>query len=230
MKPLKKWAWKTKKVSPQVIIDSATHLKPDKDWFEADLCLKWRKATTYLDWAEHAFARKDEFGWDAARCYAKRAVCCQIDRFMLASHFGRYLDKRNYPQKMHLLQEVGITLPTVLHELIIDPRNEIEHGYDAATEKQARHAVEICKMFLRTIEFVADSGAIISLGDSPTIGSPEAVASATNGKRRSTRLKTGLIRCSLSTAFRTALIKFCSSIRRTTSFANAASTNSRSII
>ncbi len=167
MKVLKKWTWKTKKVSPQTIIDSAGHLQADKGWYEADLCREWRKAPTYLAWAEQAFAQKSEFGWDAALCYAKRAVCCQIDRFMMANHLGKFLDKRNYPQKMELLQDIGISLPNVLHELIIDPRNEIEHGYFAASEKQARQAVEICKMFLHVIEFEAGNGAIISLGGKP---------------------------------------------------------------
>ena len=52
----------------------------------------------------------------------------------------------------------------LLKNLVIDPRNDIEHAYNMATEAQARQAYEVADLFLRATEIEAGTPAIIALG------------------------------------------------------------------
>ncbi len=69
-----------------------------------------------------------------------------------------------YPSKIEMLQKVGIELKTVIYELVIDIRNDIEHSYSRATEKQARHAVELAEMAFPPLVAEASVWATVTLG------------------------------------------------------------------
>jgi hypothetical protein len=104
-------------------------------------------------------------GWDFALCYAKRAVCRAIDALFICNHFSHWIQD-NYPSKLETLAQVGISIPGVVYDLIIAPRNALEHEYDGATEKSARHAVDVADLFLDRVSTEVSNGAVISLGTS----------------------------------------------------------------
>ena len=110
-----------------------------------DLVPQWNRAEEYVTWARTALGMASPLGQDAAVCYAKRAVCRLIDSLMLYNHLQRWAGD-NYPSKIEMLEKIGIEIKSVIYELVIDSRNDIEHNYSGATEKQARHAVELAEM------------------------------------------------------------------------------------
>lgn len=128
-----------------------------------DLVPTWVRAEEYLSWAKVALATATPFGHDAAVCYAKRAVCRIIDSLILYNHLGRWAGHDNR-LKTDLLKEVGIEIRSVVKDLIIDRRNDIEHNYSGATEEQARHAVEIAEMAIPPLMEEAKLWAIVTLG------------------------------------------------------------------
>jgi len=104
----------------------------------------------------------DQFGFDLATCYAKRAVCQRIDAFTLNSHLRRYLRKK-YPQKIDALREIGISIPDIVRRWVIQPRNDLEHQYDSATIEDAQTAIEIADLLLRATAEEAKQGSIIAI-------------------------------------------------------------------
>ena len=106
-------------------------------------------------------------GRDAAVCYAKRAVCRYIDGLLACNHLGKYLGK-DYKQKLDLLSRIDLQIPTIVRDLVINERNDIEHEYQAATAVQASHAVELAELLLERQSTVDElpKKALISLGAS----------------------------------------------------------------
>ncbi|MBN1505662.1 MAG: hypothetical protein JW955_02385, partial [Sedimentisphaerales bacterium] len=54
----------------------------------------------------------------------------------------------NYPQKIEGLGLINISIPPIVHELIIDPRNQIEHDYLKPEVGKVKHAVQVAELFL----------------------------------------------------------------------------------
>lgn len=156
------WTWKKESVSPEDILDAANTLPTSSSWHEVELIPNWLSSEYYLSWAKDCLIRNDEFNRDAAVCYAKRAACRQIDALMVYNHLSKFL-KKDYPKKAAMLRQVGLSIPEVIQLLIIDPRNEIEHGYTSISPEQAKHAVQLAEMFLRSLAPEIERKAVISL-------------------------------------------------------------------
>jgi len=108
----------------------------------------WIHPAIYLDWAKRSLeAGEDDYAWSTALSYAKRTVCRIIDELVLGNHLRCYVGK-NYPQKIEALCQIGISVPSIVHELIIDPRNQLEHDYAKPEATQARRAVQIAELFM----------------------------------------------------------------------------------
>jgi hypothetical protein len=157
------WTWTRTTVDPGGILDAMDTIKCGPIHY-ARLTSKWLLSNIYLSWAQQALAKADEFGFDAAVCYAKRAVCRQVDAFMVNNHLRRFLHSAGYPQKVEALAKVGLHSPTIIHDIIIDPRNDIEHEYQAATEPLARKAVELARLFLDATIEEAGRDTVIGFG------------------------------------------------------------------
>ena len=73
---------------------------------------------------------------------------------------------KSYTDKIGLLAEVGLLIPKIVHELVINQRNDIEHTYQAATAVQASRAVELAELLLERSTTVEElpKKALISLG------------------------------------------------------------------
>ena len=45
-----------------------------------------------------------------------------------------------------LLEKIGISIPSVVHELIIEPRNDLEHEYALPDQSRARNALGVAQL------------------------------------------------------------------------------------
>src|SRR5437016_2633608 len=97
------WKWHVRRVSAADILTSAKTLPVQSYRHEIVVTPDFRPSAEYLRWAREALQMKAPFGLDAALCYAKRAVCREIDAFVIRNHFKRYLQNRSYPKKIELL-------------------------------------------------------------------------------------------------------------------------------
>jgi hypothetical protein len=122
----------------------------------------WTKPATYLGWARRGFRDADDYGLANAITYAKRATCCRIDRLINNYHLQR-LHRASFPEKIQALERIGIDIPSVIHELIIAPRNELEHDYTPADPDTARRALDIATLFLTATDSVDSQESIIVL-------------------------------------------------------------------
>ena len=131
--------------------------------FGVRLVPSWTPASAYLAWAKVALARGGEDGWDSAAGWAKRAVCRQMDCIVVHNHLQPFLGK-NYKDKAGYLAALKVPGLPVLRDLVIDPRNDIEHAYHLATKEQAETACHVAELFLGATEKEADAPAIVDLG------------------------------------------------------------------
>jgi hypothetical protein len=107
---------------------------------------QWVSPEQYVEWAQECFKRKDDWRLVSAVAHAKRAVCCVIDT-LVATHYLVYAQKCNYPVKIDGLTSIGIDIDTIVQELIIDPRNELEHKYKVPEYEQAKHTIQVAGLF-----------------------------------------------------------------------------------
>lgn len=162
------WNWRYVTADPEDILTSARSLRMRRDWYEIDPTVKLTPSTEYLSWAHALLAKDVPENRDGALCYAKRAVCRDIDGFIICNHLGSFL-RRDYPDKIKLLSEIGVSVPPVVHDLVIDPRNDVEHNYVIPDRTQAKHAVQIATLFIDATAAERERRAIISLACSITV-------------------------------------------------------------
>jgi len=111
-----------------------------------DWAPRWAPAQTFLEWAHRGLEDGGGYGLSNAIGYAKQTVACRIDG-ILRSYRVRALERANYPAKIDVLNELGVSIPQIIKELVIDPRNEVEHKYHMPTRQAARQAIEIAELF-----------------------------------------------------------------------------------
>ena len=127
-----------------------------------DLDAAWISADTYLQWAQEDFIQKGDRGLSNCVVNVKRAVCQRVDSLVLNNHLYPFL-ARNYPEKLEALTCLDICVPQLVHELIIEPRNALEHQYTKPDETVARRALELGPLMLRATQEEADLGAVVAL-------------------------------------------------------------------
>ena len=123
---------------------------------------KWIPASTFLDWARQGMEENDPYGLSNAICYAKRAVACRIDVLIHYNHLAP-LYRANYPDKIETLRQLNIRIPGVIHDLVIDPRNMLEHNYESPTEEVARHAIDVAELFIHASQDEYDRSSIVAV-------------------------------------------------------------------
>jgi hypothetical protein len=151
-------------VHPNDILDAAANIQVKANHYGTNLIEDWTTSDCYLAWAKDALSQHNDFGRDAAVCYAKRAACRQIDAFMVCNHLWHLDSKLNYPEKIKVLSDIGLYVPSVVHELVINPRNQLEHSYHVPTEAEAVRAVQLCELFLKATFEEAKRDATILIG------------------------------------------------------------------
>lgn len=128
-----------------------------------DLTCRWTPARQYLEWARAAVKRGEHDGWDTGLGLAKRAACRQMDGILAHNHLGCF-HGTNYKKKTEYLADLRIPGLALLRDLVIDPRNDIEHAYELATQEQAERACDVAELFLGATDTEAGTPAIMALG------------------------------------------------------------------
>ncbi len=129
------------------------------DWIDD----QWVSAEQYQRWAEISFQSGDDRGLVEAVVDAKRAACRVIDTLVLKYHL-EYAKKCTYPEKIDALRKIGITVDSVVMELIIDLRNELEHKYRVPESEEAAHAIQVAGLFLAAMRQESDRKPIVAFG------------------------------------------------------------------
>jgi hypothetical protein len=124
---------------------------------------RWISAATFVEWATRGLSDADAYGLSNAVSYAKRAAACRIDVLVNYNHLIP-LTRMNYPTKIDGLRKIGLVIPEVVQELVIKPRNELEHEYRVPSQDVARHAVGIADLFIRATQEACEQGSIVAVG------------------------------------------------------------------
>jgi len=127
------------------------------DWVDD----QWVSPEQYQQWAEISFQGGDDRGLVSAVVDAKRAACRVIDTLILKHHL-EYAKKCGYPEKIDGLRKIGISVDSIVLELIIDPKNELEHKYRVPESEQAAHAIQVAGLFVAAMRLEFDRKPIIA--------------------------------------------------------------------
>jgi hypothetical protein len=152
----------TMEVKPADIISGVETLRDTVSIHRClDLCSENTiPSKTYLEWAQRGYDEGSDYGLSSCISNSKLAVCSTLDNLLVANHLGNIL-KKNYPYKIDVLDEIGISIPSVVHDLIIEPRNGLEHKYMQPDKKLAKDALGVAKLALPGIS--DDFGSTIAL-------------------------------------------------------------------
>jgi len=149
-------------ITPDDLLDAAATIPLGRfvtcDWLD-----HWIPAFIFLDWGLRGLEEGDDNGLTNAVSHAKRAVGCRIDMLLQYNHMTPFIHD-NYPEKINALREIGVKIPNVVHELVISPRNELEHMYEQPSNDSAKHAVGIAELFLHATEPERKVNSIIATG------------------------------------------------------------------
>jgi len=148
-------------ISPQDLLDAARTIRPG-DISTCNWLVDWISPAEFLQWAQRGVADGDARGFSDAITYAKRAVASRIDALILFNHLRPFL-RSPYPLKMQALARVGVDVPDVVNDLVIDPRNDLEHDYSWPEASTAKHAVGVASLFLRATQPEYDRGSIVAV-------------------------------------------------------------------
>lgn len=150
------------KISVAELLDAARTIPTREVHRCSDLDGNWVSSSTYMDWARCGLAAEDDCGLSNCVAYAKRAVCRRIDALLLANHLHPF-SSRKYPDRMKALTDIGIDIPGIVHELVISPRNVMEHAYERPNAAAATHALELADLLLRATQEEDDRKAVVAL-------------------------------------------------------------------
>ena len=107
----------------------------------------------FLKFSEDDLLRGDKQGLVNALTNAKRAIDSQIDKI-----FGCFgiLKQRNFPQKMQILQDMGLVAPRIIVK-VSKLRNLLEHEYKLPDKEQVEDAVDIADLFVLALDSNLDN-------------------------------------------------------------------------
>jgi hypothetical protein len=149
--------------TPDDILNSLNHIETSE---MAALSLRGGALSpkTFLDWANEGLARECDEGYAAAATNAKKAACARIDELLRERLIHRALTRNvSYPERIRILDQMGITYGEIVHDVVIEPRNLEEHEYARPDRGRSRMATQLAKLFLQaTKEDV--SGAPVFIG------------------------------------------------------------------
>jgi hypothetical protein len=122
----------------------------------------WIPAGVFLDWARRGLTEADGYGLSNAVTYAKRAAACRIDALLQYNHLAPF-SRAAFRKKIDALRQVGVGIPEVVHELVIDPRNAVEHNYQLPDLEAARHAVGVAQLFVGATDSEHQRSSIVAV-------------------------------------------------------------------
>lgn len=102
----------------------------------------------FLEFAKTDLKNNDKKGLINSLSNSKRAIDCQVDKILL--FFGinpKKWNLRYFPQKVGLLQEIGIITPRIVQK-VIKTRNNLEHEYKCPEIEEVENAIDIATLFI----------------------------------------------------------------------------------
>ncbi len=151
----------TVSTSPDDLLDGARNIRLGSintcHWLTG-----WIPAATFLEWARRGLVEGEAYGLGNAITYAKRAAACRIDLLLKYNHLVPFWGS-NYPRKVDALRDLGLGIPDAVHELVIGPRNVIEHQYERPDAVAARHAVDVAELFVRATDEEYQRASIVAV-------------------------------------------------------------------
>ena len=138
--------FRSEAIAPQDLLDAARTIPMGTigtcHWLD-----RWIPAARLLEWSRRGLEEGDEYGLSNALTYAKRAVANRIDVLIRYNHLTPFA-RAGYHDKVRALQQIGVRVPGVVHDHVLDPRNQLEHEYRIPDGDTARHASEIAELFV----------------------------------------------------------------------------------
>lgn len=147
-------------IQPLDLIDAAGTI-PLGRYVTCDWLKEWTPAERFLDYARNALQMSSDCSLINALSNAKRAVACRIDMLLQYNHLAPF-GRANYPRKLSALNDIGVRIPDVVQQLVVTPRNELEHDYRRPSEYLVRHAVDISELLLSATESERQENSIIA--------------------------------------------------------------------
>lgn len=144
------------------ILDAARTIPVQEKRTCSNLDADWVSCNTYITWARRGLAEGDDCGLSNCVVNAKRAVCRRIDALLRANHVYPFMST-HYPERMEALTQLGIDIPGIVHDLVISPRNVMEHDYDRPNADAAKHALQLADLLLRATQDEYARKAIVAL-------------------------------------------------------------------
>ncbi|MEO6823537.1 MAG: hypothetical protein ABI167_02200 [Nitrosospira sp.] len=138
-------------ISPLDVINGVKALKDTatiQKWLDFEEEKDVVSSKAYLEWAQNGLDEGSDSGLSSCISHAKLAVCSILDKLLIQNHLSKMLGK-NYPAKINMLKEIGISIPSVVHKLIIEPRNELEHKYAKPNLEMAENALGVARLAIR---------------------------------------------------------------------------------
>ena len=105
----------------------------------------------YLEYAIADFEEGSDRGLVNAFGNAKRALHLMIDTLLNQYGLFKAYRKKNFPEKLKVLDSVGILPITIIQNLNIE-RNLVEHEYDIPPKKRVGEAIDVVKLLLLASE------------------------------------------------------------------------------
>jgi hypothetical protein len=153
--------FRTEAIAPQDLLDAARTIRMGSirtcPWLQ-----RWIPATKFVEWARRGLAEGDEYGLSNALMYAKRAVAGRIDALVLYNHLAPFA-RVDYHRKVRALQQIGVSVPGIVHDQVIEPRNEAEHEYQVTDRRTAQHASEIAELFVAATNAEYERSSIVAV-------------------------------------------------------------------
>lgn len=150
-------------ITPLDVISGVKTLKDTatiQKWLDFEEEKNIVSSEAYLEWAQNGFDEGSDSGLSSCISNAKLAVCSMLDKLLIQNHLSKSLGK-NYPSKINILKDIGISIPSVVHRLIIEPRNELEHKYAKPNLEMAENALGVARL---AVEGISDKfGNIVAI-------------------------------------------------------------------
>lgn len=148
--PIRCDSYAERKVNPGELLDGLKTIDHQNRYFCSTTCREWIESNKYIEWAKEMILADTDCSRNAALVFAKRAVCREVDTIVVKSHMYSLVAK-DYKQKLKALQQLECPAPTIIRDLILEPRNQSEHEYLLPTIKECEHAVEVAELIVERL-------------------------------------------------------------------------------
>mgnify|MGYP001288042420 CR=1 FL=1 len=112
-----------------------------------------QSAQSYLDSAFDSYITKTTESFRSSIHDSNLAIKRRYDELLsdvldISDRFGKGAEFEKTPRYQFINVSLGIFIPTLIKDYVVDPRNGLEHEFTACTEQEALKAYEIARLFI----------------------------------------------------------------------------------